>query len=310
MKEYYDLVILGGGPAGLSAGLYAARARIDHVLIEKGAPGGQIMQTDWVDNYPGFPDGLSGFDLSEKMHAHAERFGLNIENALFTGMDLSNEKEKVIFLDGDRTVRCRALIICTGARPNSINVPGEAEYQARGVSYCGTCDAPFYRNMRVAVVGGGNTAVEEAVYLTKFAEKVFVIHRRDELRATKVIQEHAFANDKIEFVWNSQVSEIVGDDNGVTGVELRNNDGTTSRLDVDGVFVLIGVSPNSDGLSADLDSDRWGFIKVDIETRTNIRGVMAAGDICSKNVRQVVNAAGEGAVAVLSAEAWINSMQE
>ncbi|MBM9518404.1 thioredoxin-disulfide reductase [Desulforhopalus vacuolatus] len=309
MKEHYNLIILGGGPAGLTAGLYAARARIDHVLIEKGAPGGQIMQTDWIDNYPGFPDGLSGFDLSEKMLAHAKRFDLNIETAFVSGMDLSNEKEKVLFLDGDRKVTCKTLIICTGARPNMINVPGEKEFQARGVSYCGTCDAPFYRNMKVAVVGGGNTAVEEAVYLTKFASKVYIIHRRDELRATKIVQEHAFANDKIEFVWNSQVSSIEGDDNGVTGVNLKNKNGEESLLKVEGVFVLVGVSPNHEGISDVIESDKWGFLQVDTETRTNIPGVMAAGDICSKRVRQVINAAGEGAVAMLSAEAWLNSIK-
>ncbi|MCK9175153.1 MAG: thioredoxin-disulfide reductase [Desulforhopalus sp.] len=309
MKEYYDLIILGGGPAGLTAGLYAARARVDHVLIEKGAPGGQIMQTDWIDNYPGFPEGLSGFDLSEKMLDHAKRFDINIETAFVSGMDLSSEKEKVLFLDGDRKVTCKALIICTGAHPNMLNVPGEKEFQARGVSYCGTCDAPFYRNMEVAVIGGGNTAVEEADYLTRFASKVYVVHRRDELRATKVIQEHAFANDKIEFVWNSQVSSIEGDDSGVTGVKLKNKDGEESLLKVNGVFVLVGVSPNHEGISDALESDKWGFLKVDTETCTNIPGVLAAGDICSKKVRQVVNAAGEGAVAMLSAEAWLNSIK-
>ncbi len=310
MNKHYELIILGGGPAGLTAGLYAARARIDHLLIEKGAPGGQIMQTDWVDNYPGFPDGISGFDLTEKMAAQARRFELNEATAMVTGIDLSDEKKKVLTLDSGETVSCTALIICTGAQPSTLNIPGEEEFRGKGVSYCGTCDAPFYRNMEVAVVGGGNTAVEEAIYLTKFASKVYVIHRRDELRATKIIQEHAFANEKIEFIWNSQVTEIEGDNSGVQNLKVRNNDGTVSDLPVQGIFVLIGVTPNSEQLPLDvLSHDKWGFVHADIESRTNVAGVLAAGDICSKDVRQIINAAGEGAVAVLSAEKFINSMK-
>jgi thioredoxin reductase (NADPH) len=307
MKEHYELIILGGGPAGLSAGLYAARARLDHVLIEKGAPGGQVLLTDWVDNYPGFPDGLTGFDLIENMTKHAKRFDLNIETACVTKMDLDQKDKKVLFLEDGSQVSCDALIICTGASANSINVPGEQELRGKGVSYCGTCDAPFYRNMHVAVVGGGNTAIQEAEYLTKFASKVSVIHRRNELRATKIVQEIAFANEKIEFIWDSTVTSIEGE-NGVERLQLLKKDGTTSTLEVEGVFVLIGVTPNSDALPLEkLNADKWGFIPIDTESRTCIPGVMAAGDICSKAVRQIVNAAGEAAVAVLSAEAYIQS---
>lgn len=307
MKEHYELIILGGGPAGLSAGLYAARARLDHVLIEKGAPGGQVLLTDWVDNYPGFPDGLTGFDLIENMTKHAKRFDLNIETACVTKMDLDQKDKKILFLEDGSQVSCDALIICTGASANSINVPGEQELRGKGVSYCGTCDAPFYRNMHVAVVGGGNTAIQEAEYLTKFASKVSVIHRRNELRATKIVQEIAFANEKIEFIWDSTVTSIEGE-NGVERLQLLKKDGTTSTLEVEGVFVLIGVTPNSDALPLEkLNADKWGFIPIDTESRTCIPGVMAAGDICSKAVRQIVNAAGEAAVAVLSAEAYIQS---
>lgn len=305
MKEHYELIILGGGPAGLSAGLYAARARLDHVMIEKGAPGGQVLLTDWVDNYPGFPDGLTGFDLIENMTNHAKRFDLNIEIANVTKVDLDKKDQKILHLEGGGTVTCDALIICTGASANTLNVPGEEEMRGKGVSYCGTCDAPFYRNMHVAVVGGGNTAIQEAEYLTKFASKVTVIHRRDELRATKILQEVAFANDKIDFIWDSTVTSIEGG-TGVEKVNLLKKDGTTSTLDVEGVFVLIGVTPNSDELPLEkLKADKWGFIPTDIEARTCIPGVLAAGDICSKDVRQIVNAAGEGAVAVLAAEAYI-----
>lgn len=308
-KDHFELVILGGGPAGLSAGLYAARARLDHVMIEKGAPGGQILLTDWVDNYPGFPEGISGFDLADKMTAHAKRFDLNTLTAEVHCTDLSDSPRKRLLLDNGSTISCEALIICTGARANTLDIPGEYEFRGKGVSYCGTCDAPFYRNMHVAVIGGGNTAIQEAEYLTKFASKVTVIHRRDELRATKIIQEIAFANKKIDFIWNSQVTSIEGS-TGVERLNLINNSGKASTLDVQGVFVLIGVTPNNSTLPLDLlKADRWGFIPTDAETRTVIPGVMAAGDIRSKAVRQIVNAAGEGATAVLAAEAYLQSLK-
>jgi thioredoxin reductase (NADPH) len=310
MKDHYELVILGGGPAGLSAGLYAARARIDHVLIEKGAPGGQVLLTDWVDNYPGFPEGITGFDLMEKMHQHAMRFDLNIELGCVTKVEPNDGKRKVLHLEDGGQVSCDTLIIGNGASANTLNVPGEMEMRGKGVSYCGTCDAPFYRNMHVAVIGGGDTAIEEAEYLTKFASKVTVIHRRDELRATKIIQEIAFANEKIEFIWNSTVTSIEGEKE-VEHLKLLNNDGTTSTLDVQGAFILIGVTPNNDGLPLELlQADKWGFIPIDGESQTVIPGIMAAGDIVSKDVRQIVNAVGEGAVAVLAAERFLQDLKK
>lgn len=310
MKSHYQLVILGGGPAGLSAGLYAARARLDHVLLEKGAPGGQVLLTDWVDNYPGFPEGLSGFDLVDKMTEHANRFDLNTVTKEVVKVDLDNPTTKKIIFDDGESITCDSLIICTGAKANTLNVPGEKELTGKGVSYCGTCDAPFYRNMNVAVVGGGNTAVQEANYLTKFASKVTIIHRRDELRATKVVQEAAFENEKIDFIWNSQVTSVEGK-NGVEAIKLLDNDGKESTLKVDGVFILIGVTPNSEMLPTEkLKADKWGFIPVDTETKTCIDGVMAAGDIQSKDVRQIVNAAGEGAVAVLSVEHYLQHLKK
>jgi thioredoxin reductase (NADPH) len=308
-KNHYELVILGGGPAGLSAGLYAARARLDHVLIEKGATGGQVLLTDWIDNYPGFPEGISGFDLVDKMTAHAKRFDLNTLMAEVQGMDLTDHSHKRLTLEDGSIIGCDSLIICTGARANTLDIPGEHELRGKGVSYCGTCDAPFYRNMHVAVIGGGNTAIQEAEYLTKFASQVTVIHRRAELRATKIVQEIAFANSKIDFIWNSQVTSIEGD-KGVEGLSLIDNKGKTSSLDIQGVFVLIGVTPNNAALPLDLlEADKWGFIPTDGETRTAVPGVMAAGDIRSKIVRQIVNAAGEGATAVLAAEAYLQSLK-
>ena len=306
-KNHFDLIILGGGPAGLTAGLYAARARLDHLLIEKGAHGGQVLLTDWVDNYPGFPEGISGFDLMEKMAAHAKRFNLNTLIKEVKSVDLDNpEKKKLIFFDGSE-ITCSTLIICTGASANKLGIPGEAELSGKGVSYCGTCDAPFYRNMHVAVIGGGDTAIQEADYLTRFASKVTVIHRRDELRATKVIQETAFANEKIEFIWNSQVTGIEGDKE-VERLRLVDNDGKTSTLDVQGVFILIGVTPNNSTLPVEkLKGDRWGFIPTDCETTTCVPGVYAAGDIRSKVLRQIVNACGEAATAVIAAEHYLTN---
>lgn len=309
-KNHFELAILGAGPAGMTAGLYASRARIDHVLIEKGAPGGQVLTTDWVDNYPGFPEGISGFDLMDKMTAHAKRFDVNILTREITSLDLSNPAvKKIIFHDGS-VITCDSLIICTGASPNKLGLPGELELAGKGVSYCGTCDAPFYRNLHVAVIGGGDTAVEEADYLTRFASKVTIIHRRDELRATKILQEIAFANKKIEYAWNSRVTAIEGEKE-VERLLLVDNDGNTSTLEVQGVFVLIGITPNNEILPVEqLGADQWGFIKTDCETQTVIPGVFAAGDIRSKMMRQVVNACGEGANAVIAAEHYLKNKSE
>jgi thioredoxin reductase (NADPH) len=306
-QNLYDLIILGSGPAGMTAGLYAARARINHLLIEKGAAGGQVLLTDWVDNYPGFPDGLSGFELAEKMEAHARRFGLNTLTATVAHMDLSQPIKRLTLEDGSE-LSCKSLIICTGARPQKLGVPGEVELTGKGVSYCATCDAPFYRNMHVAVVGGGNTAVQEANHLTKFATRVTLIHRRDALRATTIVQERAFANSKIDFIWNSQVTAIEGE-KGVERLRIRNTNGVETTLDVDGIFVLIGVTPNNGMLPLELlQAASNGFIPTDTETRTVVPGVMAAGDIRNKEVRQIINAAGEGATAVLAAEYYLNNL--
>jgi thioredoxin reductase (NADPH) len=203
----YQLIIVGGGPAGLTAGLYAARGRLKALLLEKGALGGQVLVTDWVDNYPGFAEGISGFELMDKMSAHADRFGLEKRFANVISLDLKGETKTLTLEDGEQ-LTSRTIILCTGARPRKINVPGEEELQGKGVSYCATCDGPFYRGQEIAVVGGGNTAIQEALHLTKFASKVTVIHRRDELRATKILQEKAFAEPKIEFLWNAGVSEL------------------------------------------------------------------------------------------------------
>lgn len=306
-KNHYKLIILGGGPAGLTAGLYASRARIDHLMIEKGAPGGQVLLTDWVDNYPGFPEGLSGFDLIDKMTTHAKRFDLNTATKEVASVNLDDpEIKKLTFIDGSE-VTCDTLVLCSGASANKIGVPGEAELSGKGVSYCGTCDAPFYRNMHVAVIGGGDTAIQEADYLTRFASKVSVIHRRDELRATKIIQEVAFANEKIDFIWNSQITAIEGDKE-VERIQLIDKDAKTSTLEVQGVFVLVGVTPNNSMLPLEkLNADKWGFIPTDLETATSVPGVFVAGDLRSKALRQIVNACGEAATAVFAAEHYLTN---
>lgn len=305
MQADYQLIILGGGPAGLSAGLYAARGRVKALLIEKGAPGGQVLLTDWVDNYPGFAEGISGFELIDKMTAHVDRFDLEKKFAAVSKLDLRGPV-KTVFLENGEKLTCLSIILCTGARPRTLGVEGEKELTGQGVSYCATCDGPFYKGQEIAVVGGGNTAIQEALHLTKFADKVTVIHRRDELRATKIVQEKAFANDRIDFLWNAQVKKIEGNGNGVNNVKVAFKDGSTTDLAVTGIFILIGVAPNNEILPLDqLQVDDAGFILSNTEMETSIPGVYAAGDIRSKNFRQIVNAVGEGANAELSAEQFL-----
>ncbi len=289
----------------MTAGLYAARDRLQVVLVEKGVVGGQVLVTDWIDNYPGFPEGLSGFDLIEKMAAQAKRFELETKNANVVKVELTEAKKKLIFESGEE-LTCQALIICTGARPNKLGIPGEEELTGKGVSYCATCDGPFFRNQEILVVGGGDTAIQEADFLTKFASKVTVIHRRDELRATKVLQEKAFANERVEFIWNSNVVAIEGEKE-VERVRIRNNNGEEREIAASGVFILIGTIPNNEILPLEqLGADEFGFVITDDEMCTRVDGVMAAGDIRSKRVRQVINAAGEGAVAAIAAEYYLN----
>ncbi len=308
-KTDYQLIIIGGGPAGLTAGLYAARARLKALLIEKGAAGGQVLTTDWVDNYPGFIEGISGFDLVGKFAAHADRFDLETRNGEIVSLDLA-DPVKTVHLESGESLTTQSVILCTGASPGKLGIPGEQEFSGRGVSYCATCDAPFYRNQEIAVVGGGNTAIEEALHLTKFADKVTIIHRRDELRATRIIQEKAFANDRINFVLDTTVQEIQGGTKGVEQLLLKHTDGSSSTLEVSGIFILIGVVPNNSILpKGELELDEWGFIRTDTEMATNLPGVFAAGDIRSKNARQIINAAGEGATAELSAEQFLSNLK-
>jgi thioredoxin reductase (NADPH) len=308
MPRLVELAIIGGGPAGLTAGLYASRARMDVVLLERLGQGGQILLTDWVDNFPGFPDGLSGYELAEQMQAHAHKFGLRTENAEVRRLTFGRPHRLDL---GSEELEAQAVIIASGARPNRLGVPGEAELIGKGVSFCATCDGPFYKGLPVAVVGGGDSAVGEAVYLTRFASRVYVIHRRDELRAIKLEQERLFASPKAEVIWDTVVEAVEGHER-VEAVRLKNlKTGERRRLEVEGVFVYIGMSPNVSFLpEGALEADRWGFLMTDDEMRTRQPGVYAAGDVRSKSLRQIANAVGDGAVAAHHAQKYVASLQE
>lgn len=298
------LVIAGGGPAGLTAAIYACRARIPTVLIEKVSPGGQVLITDRVDNYPGFPEGIAGYELVDRMLAQAKRFGLEQRNGEIISVQppaRSGEPVKISLADGE-TIEAGGLIIATGASHNHLGVPGETELTGRGVSYCATCDGPFFNDAHVAVVGGGDTAVQEAIFLTKFVKKVTLIHRRDQLRAIKLLQEEAFANPKIEFVWDTVVESINGTDKVESLSLLNKKTGEKSTISVDGVFIFVGIHPNTQFLKGTVEMNQWGFIKTDEEMRTSAPSIWAAGDCREKPLLQIVTAVADGAVAAHSAE--------
>ncbi|MFO7760696.1 MAG: thioredoxin-disulfide reductase [Thermodesulfobacteriota bacterium] len=303
-----QLIIIGGGPAGLTAGIYAARSGLNALLLEKGASGGQLMNSYWIDNYPGFPEGISGFDLAEKMVSQAERFKLPQKMQTVASLDLG-DKIKKVNLENGRELTCNSIIITTGARPKDLGVPGEKKLTGKGVSYCATCDGPFFKNQEIAVIGGGNTAVQEADHLSRFASKVTIVHRRNKLKADKILQEKAFANQKIEFIWDSVVTEITGNKE-VDGIGLQNKKGEESTLPVKGVFILIGIKPNKEILPLNILANQSGFIKTDQEMCASVPGVMAAGDIRDKEIRQIVNAAGEGAVACLAAQRYLAGLEK
>ena len=303
-SEFHDLIIIGAGPAGLSAGLYAARDKQDVVLIEKLSPGGQVLSTDWVENYPGFPEGVSGFELMDAIRKQAERFDLKILSHEVQGVDFKKQVKHLSLASG--SMDARSVIVTTGAQPRKLGIEGEELLTGKGVSYCGTCDGPFYRDAEVAVIGGGDTAVQEAIFLTRFASRVYVIHRRDELRATKIIQERAFANEKIEFVLDTIPLSIEGQ-TGVENLRLRNvKTSEESTLNIEGVFVLVGTRPVTEFLKDAVDLDGQGFIKVNRRQETNVPGVFAAGDVTSETPRQIATAVGEGVTAVLDAEEYLD----
>lgn len=304
-ESSFDLVIIGAGPAGLTAGIYAARARLKVLLLEKFAPGGQIQVSDMVENYPGFPEGISGAELTERMTEQAKRFDLPIESSEVLGVDFSGDPKKIRL--PDREITAKAVILATGAQPRTLDVPGENAYTGAGVSFCATCDGPFYRGKTVAAVGGGDSAIQESIFLTRFAEKVYVIHRRNELRAARIIQERAFENPKIEFVWDSVVTEIKGGDY-VEAVSVKNvKTGEIKDLAVDGCFIWVGILPNTEFLGTAVKTNEAGFIITDERMQTNVPGVFAAGDVRATVLRQVSTAVGDGAIAAVCAEQFIEA---
>jgi thioredoxin reductase (NADPH) len=303
----YDLVIIGGGPAGLTAGLYASRAKLNVLLVEKTVFGGQILATDWIENYPGFPEGLSGVDLVGKMADQAQKFGLAIESEEVLGVDFTGNA-KIIRLP-KKNISSHAVIIAAGASPRKLGVPGEDVFFGKGISFCATCDAPFYKNRVVAAIGGGDTAVQESIYLTKFVKKVYLIHRRDQLRAEAILQERAFKNDKIEFIWDSVVTGIIGGLTQVEKIAVKNvKTGQSRELAVDGCFVWVGIQPNTHFLGNCVKLDEWGFVSVNSHMETSVPGVFAAGDVRNTPLRQIVTAVGDAAIAAVSAQHYIEKI--
>ncbi len=304
----FDTVILGGGPAGLSAGIYASRGAISTAIVDINMFGGQPSNYLELENYPGFSV-VGGYDLMEKFEEHADKFGVQ----KFPMMEIEKidlKSNPKVILTKDTEFRAKSVIIATGAQPMKLGVPGEKEFVGRGVSYCAVCDGAFYREKTVAVVGGGNAAVEEAMYLTKFADKVYVIHRRDELRADKIVQERAFKNEKIEFIWDSVVKEILGDDLVHTAVLENVKTKEIKKLPVDGVFPYIGITPNVEKISGQLEQDAGGFIMTDETMKTSLDGVYAVGDVRHTPLRQVITAASDGAIGAVYAVKYIETLKD
>lgn len=302
----FDTVILGGGPAGLSAGIYASRGAVSTAIVDMNMFGGQPSNYLELENYPGFQV-VGGYDLMEKFEEHADKFGVKkFPMQEIQSIDLNSKR----IITSENEFSAKTIIIATGAQPMKLGVPGEKDFVGRGVSYCAVCDGAFYRNKVVAVVGGGNAAVEEAMYLTKFADKVYLVHRRDELRADKIVQERAFKNEKIEFVWNSIVTEIKGE-NLVDTVVLENvKTHEVSNLSVNGVFPYIGIVPNVENISGQLLQDAGGFIITDETMATSVEGVFAVGDVRKTPLRQVITAASDGAVGAVYAVKYIETHKE
>lgn len=309
--EIYDVIIIGGGPAGLTAGIYASRARLSTIMIEKLGIGGQAVLTDKIENYPGFKDGIYGAELIHNMQEQAESFGAHIIYGEVNRIEFSEEGNiKKVFVDDDTVpYQCLSIIIAAGNEQRKVGVPGESEFTGKGVSYCATCDGAFFRNVPVAVIGGGDVAIEEGMFLTRFASKVYIIHRRDRLRATKILQEKAFKDERIEVIYNSVVDEIYGDGM-VEGLNLKNvKTGEREDLSVKGVFVFIGYISNLDFLGTIVKKSDDNYIIVDKEMATSKDGIFACGDCCKKNLKQVVTACGDGATAAFSAQHYVERLK-
>lgn len=303
MDSNFDIIIIGGGPAGLTAGLYTSRDKLNTLAIEKGFFGGQIATAEFVENFPGFPDGIGGFDLAQLIHKQSLRYGLNTLNAEVNKVMLKDKIKTIVTSEGNFSAT--AVIIAAGSERAKLNITGEQEFSGRGVSYCATCDGAFFRDLPVAVVGGGNAAISEAVHLTHFASRVIVIHRRNQLRATAVMQEKALSNPKISFLWDTVVDTIEGSEK-VKGARVHNvKTGEKSVLEVSGIFVSTGLRPNTEFLKGDLPLDETGKIITNDRMQTPLAGVFAAGDIRSNSGMQAIIAAGEGATAAVYARKYL-----
>ena len=304
------VIVIGSGPAGFTAGLYAARANLSPLLITGNEYGGQVSLTYEVENYPGFPQSLSGPELVEKMKEQAEKFGTRVEYD-YVNEIRTESRPFVVTTAAGRTLRAESIIICTGARPRYLEVPGEKQYTGKGVSYCATCDGFFFRDKEVIVVGGGDSAAEEAIFLTKFARRVRILHRRDEFRASKILQERVFAHPKIETIWNTVVTEVVGENGMAVGVKTRNTlTGEEGYLATDGVFVFIGHLPNNQLLQGKFELDADGHLIVDGKMRTNVPGIFAAGEIMDKVYKQVATSVGQGCAAAIQATRYLEEAED
>lgn len=306
-EKIYDVAILGAGPAGMTAAVYTSRANLSTIMIERGVPGGQMVNTNEVENYPGFAS-ILGPDLSNKMFEHAKKFGA--EYAFGDVKRLIDGDEYKTIVTGNKEYKARAVIIATGAEHKKLGIPGEEEYSGRGVSYCAVCDGAFFKDRELVVVGGGDSAVEEGIFLTRFAKKVTIVHRRDQLRAQKILQERAFANEKIDFIWSHTVKEIHAEDGKVSSVTLvSTKDGTEREFKTDGVFIYIGLVPLTKPFEHLGITNEDGWIITDEEMRTKIPGIFAAGDVRAKSLRQIVTATGDGSIAAQSAQEYVEELK-
>lgn len=301
--KIYDVIIIGSGPAGYTAGVYTSRAKLKTLIISGTLPGGQLMTTSEVENYPGFPNGIFGPELMMNMRQQAERFGSNVVDDEVIRVDF--KQRPFIITTHSEIYEAESVLICTGASPRKLGIPAEAQFAGRGVSYCATCDGPFFKGEDILVVGGGDTAIEEATFLTKFGKSVQIVHRRDSLRASKILQDKAFENSKIKFLWNSVVEDIKGGKK-IADVIVRNiDDGKELKIPAGGLFVAIGHEPNTAIFKGQLEMDDRGYIVLKNQTKTSIEGVFAAGDVHDYRYRQAVTAAGFGCMAALDVEKWL-----
>jgi thioredoxin reductase (NADPH) len=303
-QKHYDVIIIGSGPAGYTAGVYTSRARLGTLIISGTLPGGQLMTTSEVENYPGFPSGIFGPELMMNMRQQASRFGAVVVDDEVIQVDFKKKPFSVTTHSG--TYSAEAVIACTGASPRKLGIPAEQEFSGRGVSYCATCDGPFFKGEDIVVVGGGDTAIEEATFLTKFGKSVKIVHRRDSLRASKILQDKALENPKIEFMWNSVISDIKGNKKVGTVLVKNLENGKEQSVDAGGLFVAIGHEPNTSIFKGQLDLDDKGYIALKNHTRTSVEGVFAAGDVHDHRYRQAVTAAGFGCMAAIDVERWLS----